>query len=181
MRILALDLATVTGFCIGEAGQKPVRVGAARMKRSDEDHGVAGKNIGCLIRDIASMDWPDMVVIEAAMHAAAKDEKGNGGFSIELAWALVGSVYGFCGPQGIPVREANVQTVRKHFTGRARWGGRDAAKSAVVGRCHLLGLLPKSDRNDNKADAIAVWDWACATFARRAASSSSLHLFGETA
>lgn len=180
MLILALDLATEAGFCLGRAGGKPSRVGAARLKRPDDDHGVLGRNLGCLIRDLSAFGVPDMVVIEAAMHAAAKSEKGNGGFSVETAWLLVGAVYGFCGPQGIPVREAHVQTVRKHFTGRARYGSRTEAKKAVVDRAHLLGLLPPTSRNDNAADAIAVWDWACATFARRS-HATALHLFGETA
>lgn len=180
MLILALDLATECGFCLGRAGQAPSRVGAARLKRPAEDHGVLGRNLGCLIRDLSAFGMPDMVVIEAAMHAAAKSEKGNGGFSVETAWLLVGAVYGFCGPHGIPVREANVQTVRKHFTGRARHGSRDDAKRAVVQRAHVLGLLPKTSKNDNTADAIAVWDWACATFARRTAARP-LHLFGESA
>lgn len=177
--ILALDLAVSTGFCIGRAGQRPVRTGCARLKGPKDERGVAGRNLGCLIRDLCATDWPDMVVIEAAMHAAAKGEKGNGGFSVEVAWLLVGAVYGFCGPQGLRVEKAHVQTVRKHFTGHGRWGGRDEAKRAVVERCHLLGLMPRHRHDDNEADAIAIHDWACATFARGASVPSNLVMFGD--
>ena len=180
MLILALDLATEVGFCLGVAGESPSRVGAARLKKPTEDHGVLGRNLWCLILDLSAFGMPDMVVIDAAMHAAAKSEKGNGGFSVETAWLLVGAVYGFCGPHWIPVRESHVQTVRKHFTGRARYGSRQEAKRAVIDRAHLLGLLPKTSKNDNAADAIAVWDWACATFAR-GRTARPLHLFGESA
>lgn len=180
MLILGLDLATNTGFCLGAAGGKPQRSGTARLKRPDDDVGTSGRNLGCLIRDLCAFGRPDLIVVEAPMHAAAKSEKGNGFFSVETAWLLVGAVYGFAGPQGIPVREANVQTVRKHFTGRARHGCRDDAKRAVITRCHQLGLMPRARKNDNEADAIAVWDWACATFARSASVPRELVMFGGT-
>lgn len=66
---------------------------------------------------------------------------------------------------GIPVQEAGTGEVTKFFTGFGRFGKGPAArvrkKQAVLDRCAQLGLGAK---DDNAADAAALWYFAQATW-----------------
>lgn len=57
---------------------------------------------------------------------------------------------------GLIFFKAEPSTIRKHFTGRGRWGSRTEAKRAVIRQCHMLGWRV---RNDHEADAAAGWAW----------------------
>ena len=177
---MALDLSINTGYAIGRPGAHP-RSGSVRLKRRDEPEQIAWRNLGCWLRDQFAFEPPNFVVYEAALDPAAMRELGNSGRTITLQWGHVAAVEAICGPLGIRTQAVNVQTVRKHFTGRARWGERDEAKRAVIARCHTLSLMPRDCRDNNRADAIAVHDWACATFGRRTFRQDKLVMFGERA
>lgn len=171
--ILALDLATRTGFASGAPGAVP-RSGFLKLKDAEDAQSRAARNLGCFLRDELSVTRPDLVVYEAAMPAGAMLNAGNASVTADMAWMLVGAVEAVCGCYGVRTIAANVQTVRKHFTGKARYDSREAAKLAVVKRCHVLGLMRRSQRDDNQADALAVWDWAVAVHARRGPADFNL-------
>lgn len=135
---MALDLSSNTGFAIGCAGARP-RSGSVRLKQRGAPDAEAWRNLGCWLRDQFQFERPDLVVYEAALTPAAMHETGNAGRTVTLQWGLVAGVEAICGPCGIRTVAVNVQTVRRHFTGRARWGARDEAKRAVVERCHRSG------------------------------------------
>jgi hypothetical protein len=171
MLIMALDLAVKTGFCIGRAGGKP-RAGSVRLKSPHDPSSRACRKLGIWLRDQFAFERPDLVVIEAPVNIGAMiDWKKDGekpSFrstpeTISLLHRLVGGVETICGPYGIRCGDANVQTVRKHFIGRAR---PENPKQVVLDRCRLLGYVDRDFSDTDAADAIALWDWACATHAR---------------
>lgn len=184
MLILACDLATNAGFAIGNAGEKP-RSWSKRLRSTDDDPERAFKRLGIDLRDLFMMEKPDLIVVEAPISMGGmveRDDKNPRGFkfkskpeTIYILTGLVGVVFGIAGPYGIAARKVNVQTVRRHFLGVARPAD---PKKATVARCHMLGLMPRDCKDDNRADAIALHDYAAATYAR--AIPSQLILHGET-
>ena len=178
MIILALDVATRTGFAIGEAGKIP-RSDTARLKKPGEDVQVAWRNIGFLLRDMFVLDKPDLIVVEAPMHPTAQKSPD----AVVLQWGAVSVVTFIGAAYEIPIEWVNAQTVSKHFVGQSRFsaqqGGRDAKKKATIQRAQLLGYIPKDCRDDDRADACAVFDYASARWGR--VRPSNLVMFGERA
>jgi hypothetical protein len=179
MRLLALDAATRTGYATGTAGQKP-RVGAVRLKKPEEPVQVAWENIGFFLKDMFVLDKPDLIAIEAPMHPAGQKSPD----AVVLQWGVVAVVTFMAKAYDIALREVNAQTVSRHFTGKSRWaaaeGGRKAKKAAAVQRAQVLGYIPADCRDEDMADACAVFDYASHTFARVRAPER-LVLFGEQA
>ncbi|WP_306150677.1 hypothetical protein [Roseovarius sp. MMSF_3281] len=95
---------------------------------------------------------PDVVVIEEAIAS------GGGGAQsrIQLAMGDRAAVMIICDQMGFKVREYAVPSIRKHFIGHGRLR-RDVAKARTIARCRSLGWNVK---NDNEADACAVWEFA---------------------
>ncbi len=162
MRILALDLATKAGFAMGRAGEKP-RAWSKRLRTSEDAPERAFKRLGIELRDLFTLELPDLVVVEAPL---AGGLIGNSNMAtVYQLNGLVGGVFTICGPYGIRCIKANVQTVRKHVVGRAR---PDNPKKAVLDRCKALGYLPPECFDDNIADAVAMHIWASDTEGRPA-------------
>ena len=176
--IVALDLAIAAGFAIGRAGERP-RSGSVRLKKRGETERVAWRNLGCFLRDQFAFERPELVVYEAALDPAAMREIGNSSHTVAMQWGHVAAVEAICGPLGVRTQAVNVQTVRKHFTGRARWGDRDEAKRAVIERCWMLGYFGRDCADHDRADACAALDYACAVYGRRPLGSKELVMFGE--
>jgi hypothetical protein len=184
MNIMALDIAVRLGFAVGEAGKIP-RSGSVRLKSPEDDPSRACRRFGIWLRDEFALRIPDLVIIEAPVNIGAfidwKQDGGKPTFrsnpqTISLLHRLIGGVETLCGPYGVRCVAANVQTVRKHFLGVAR---PPDPKKAVIARCHLLGLMPKTSKDDNQADALALFDFGAATHARAVPAQLVMH--GETA
>lgn len=148
--ILTLDLATNTGFCLGRWGQKPL-LGKWVLKHPEDEQARAGRNLGCKLVELFTLERPDLVVVEAAMDPSAMLIKGNGTKSVTLLWRLQGAVDGVCGPYGLRVKPANVMSVRKAVLGNGRPAD---PKAAAIAFCKSIGL---SVRDDNEADAALMW------------------------
>lgn len=160
MKILALDIARNTGFALGSSGGKPVSwsvdLGEAHERRFSKALEVTAK----LIAD----HKPDLIAIEN-MVGRAKTPHVN--------VQIIGCVRGVAANRGVPVVMCEVPTVRKHFLGhnptKRDFPGlgpsqaRKAIKQLVMDRCRLLGWEAP---DDDAADAVAIWDYACATHAR---------------
>jgi Holliday junction resolvasome RuvABC endonuclease subunit len=152
MRILALDLATTTGWAVG-GGNVKVRHGTLRLHASSLV-GIGGICAELIDRvaDLVVAHEPNRVIFEAPMMI--------GGRSAHTARVLIGlsvAVEIFCYRRSIPCTEERVDTVRSAVLGRARFGGRDEAKLAVMKWAGLVGYKPA---NDNEADALALLDYA---------------------
>lgn len=178
--IYALDLATHCGFAVGAPGERP-RSGTVVLKQRGGCRGNALGNLIAWLNDEWRSAPPALIVKEAPLPLQAFADRGNSEDAVMMTYGLHGIVEAMAARFALPVRQAHAATIRKHFIGKGRLGSRDETKRAVVARCHLMGLMPRDCRDDNRADALATWDWAAATFGRRAASTEQLYLIGEGA
>lgn len=178
--ILALDLANLTGFALGRPGEKPVS-GTVDLDGKDSGRPRAIYNFQRWLADRWKTERPVLVVREAPFPLEAFRKRRNSQDGVQMAYGLHGQIEAACEGCGIPLESVHAATVRKHFVGRANAGERSRTKAAIVQRCWLLGLMPKGIYDDNRADAIATWDWAVATFGQRSAAVERLYLFGERA
>jgi Holliday junction resolvasome RuvABC endonuclease subunit len=174
MRIMALDIATVTGFAIGEAGRIP-QSGSVRLKRPAEGADVAAFNMLAFLRDRFVLDAPDLVVIEDFLNPVAHKSAD----AVILQLQCFGVAVAVCRSYGLRFETPKPETIRKHFAGRGRAGTRQETKAMVLNRAKALGYVPRDCRDDNRADACAAFDYASAHYAR--VQPKSLVLFGETA
>ena len=176
--IFALDLATNTGFAVGAPGTRP-RTGTIRLKRPDEPQDVAFGNLIYWLNEEWTRDRPQLVVKEAPFSLQAFKERTNSQSGVELAYGLHAIVRGMCSRFGVRCEQAHPATIRKHFIGTAKLGDRAATKAAVIQRCRLLKLVPADCNDDNRCDAAATHDYACAVLCRR--PPGKLVMFGEEA
>jgi Holliday junction resolvasome RuvABC endonuclease subunit len=100
---------------------------------------------------------------------------GNAGATVRMTLGLHGITEAMCARYRVKWTEVAPATVRKHFLGKANAGSRAQTKAAVVARCHLLGFLDRSCKDEDRADAISIFDWAASQHRR----PEALHLFGE--
>lgn len=118
---------------------------------------------------------PDLVVVESPI--GGKDASA-------LLVGLAACVRGVCANHHVRCEVVFPSTARKHFLGKSKTSrdfpllSREKAKKAIkqeiMERAILLGWdVPDLDA----ADACAVWDWACATFAPRYQAKPSGELF----
>lgn len=174
MRIMALDIATRTGFAIGEAGAIPTS-GAVVLRVDQQPAEIAAFNLGCFLRDRWVLDKPDLLIIEHYLNPVAH----KSATAIILQLQAHGAVQFLARANRIRVESVQPATVRKHFIGAANAGERDKTKALVIQRCHQLGYFDKRCRDADRADACALFDYAAATFARK--TPQALVMFGEGA
>ena len=93
---------------------------------------------------------------------------------------LHGSLNCLAANYGVAVRRVAASTVRKHFCGKAfalprtkgpkspkeKAEARAATKAMVLRQCHMLGYFSRAVDDDNRADAVAIFDYASAHYAR---------------
>lgn len=161
MLVLALDLATKTGWCLGEPGQRPAigtfNLASRRAAWTSDDRSFA---LGWALRDLfKEYGVPTAAAIEATVFMGPKKdgEKTTQYNTTKGLDELNGAARAICGAWHIPTVEiVPCGTWRKHFIGKASFGGRDATKLAAFERAQLLGHEVK---NDNESDAVGIWDW----------------------
>lgn len=182
--VLAFDLATQTGWAMGGPGDSAPKSSAVRLRDSDDPVGEAERNIRHLFLDLKRYKKPDLVVFETPWSLGAwfehckKKGRIQNAESLLLQNTLARIVAGECLDFGIPYAHFARSTVLKHFTGRATWSsgkgagdGRDIGKAMVLKRCAQLGYLPPGAKNDDQADAIAMWDLGVSKYGGRVPSS----------
>lgn len=181
MFILALDLATRVGWASGIAGNKPDS-GSFRLRRPDDEAKVGWENLGKWLDALFKMRKPDLVIYERAMSPGAMQKVNPDGTienlskpaTIEFLIGLVGSLHGVTGPHEIRTEAVVSASWRKHLLGTAKWP-KGTVKAETIKRVHLLGLMPKESRDDNRADALGVWEYASSRYGRRAPAEFRLH------
>ncbi len=179
MLIWALDLATATGFAYGEPGSIPAS-GSVLLKSRGEPRAVALGNLIAFLSASWSARRPDLLVKEPPMSLQAFLLVHSSEANVRMHHSLHGVVEAMATRFAIKyVIEPHVSTVRKHYIGRANLGCRDATKWEVVLRSRLLGYVPKDCEDEDRCDALANWDYACATYGGKSMSTEKLFLFGE--
>ena len=162
MLVMAFDIATSTGVALGRPGSVPRTTTINLGVRCDADAKIMKlvSAASVLIRKYK----PDLVVYEAPVGGQIKNT-----FLVELAACFRIQVK----QMGLRCELVASSTARKHFVGRSLtlkdFPGRSKAaqqaalKQVIIDRCYLLGWYVKTD---DAADACAIWDYACATYAR---------------
>ena len=176
--IYSLDLGVSSGFARGKPGDTPIS-GTVRLKKPNDPIDVVFSNLLAFLQEEFSRELPAYLVKERILVLGAFRQLN---MSENVVYAHAGYhaiVEGMCGRYGIPWQDVPDSTARKHFLGVARLGERSETKNAVIDRCHALRLMPRDCRDDNRADALCIHDWACATYGGRAASIESFQLFGQ--
>lgn len=159
MKILALDLATVTGVAIGNAGGIPtawsVDLGEGRSQNARFANAIR------LTQRLCEEHKPDLVAIEAPIGGMTTSH-----YLVGLWACVVGSATS----SGCRSEKFDIASVRKHFLGKhltvkhfpgmTKAAAKKEIKLAVVNRCGALGWVV---RGHDAADAAATWDFACST------------------
>lgn len=156
--VLALDVATVTGFARGRVGETPssgsVRFGNVRMPAP----AVFADALNWMVAQLEQAPLPDLLIIEEMLPPLAMKGDTSRAVRDRLA-GLHGIVKGIAHRYKVPeIATASVGDVRAHFIG-ARGLKRIVAKHAVMQRCRALGW---DCVDDNAGDALAIWSFACA-------------------
>jgi hypothetical protein len=157
--ILAIDLASTTGFARGKVGDAfPVCGSVVFGGRRDA--------LGDAVFH-AAMDWafdllgksvPDVVLVESLLPPDAMKTHTSRAVRDRLA-GLHGIVRAVAHKLGVgEISEAAVGDVRAHFIS-TRTLKRKAAKLAVMRQCKALDWTVA---NDNEGDAAALWSYGCA-------------------
>lgn len=175
--ILALDLATTTGFAFGVPGVS-VRYGNVLL-------GERGSSVGYKLHafrrwfvDFTTIDQPWAVVFEAPLNVGVISRIGANESTVRLLFGLAAVAEEAAIDRRIPVvKEVSVQDVRKHFLGQRTFkGGRATAKAAVMARCRQLGWKPQCD---NAGDALAIWNYSEAMFSPRTEAQRQMNALKE--
>lgn len=176
--IYAFDLGTRTGLAKGRPGEPPYSCSLI-LKKTSEPRAIALGNLVAYLAEQWAQETPVLVVTEAPMTLEAFRTLRSSEANVRMHHSLHGVVEAMCARFGIADRliESHNATVRKHFLGIGRLGDREATKAAVVKRCHMLGLMPHDCNDNDRADALATHDWACATYGRKSTSTLNLVLF----
>jgi hypothetical protein len=167
--VLALDVATTTGFAHGRADEATptcgsIRFGNARTPPA-EIFGRAIAWAGAFLDDVK----PDIVVVEALLSTEAMRGKTSRQVRDRLC-GLQAIMLGVSHNVGVgEIVTATVGDIREHFI-NARGLKRDSAKATVMAKCTALGWTVA---NDNEGDAAAAWSYATALIDPRLALRGS--------
>lgn len=151
--ILALDVATTTGFCHGEAGGK-IYFGSHRVCPPGASHGEIQLAFWRWTADMIGAVSPKIIAVEAPLDPRAVAKTTNPE-TFMLLIALAESVAAVAWGRGIyNVRYERASDIRRHFIGKNP--KRDEAKRLTMRQCKLLGHTVQTD---DQADAIALHDY----------------------
>lgn len=179
-RILALDLATVSGWAIGSTDSMKPRFGIERFAKRGATPGQVGEAFMVWFSDMTRVEKLDALYVERPMHPSIASKIGT---NAETNFILVGLPFlavTFACARKIPVvAMVDAQDVKASFTGQRRFKdefdpsagkiikSREVGKRATVARCRQLGL---DVQDDNAADACALWFHAAGKHNPRIAS-----------
>lgn len=158
MKVLALDLATVTGCAVGEPNGVPVAWSVdLGTKKSEDDRYAAALR---LTHDLITKHSPSHIAVEAPV---------GGPKTSHYLVGLFACVRGCARARGVPLEHYSIASIRKHFVGKnltvkdypglKSGQAKRAIKDTVIARCRQIGLDPE---DDNCADAFALLDYALA-------------------
>lgn len=144
MKILALDLATKTGWCAARAGD-PVRVGTHTLPKTGNDIGTY-LDVHCawMVRTLAS-HYPDLVVYESPILRSGQTQIAT----LRKLYGLAGVTEMVCTQNEVPCFEVNLSTAKALMAGDGRAKKPDMIRAAIARGVDV--------QDDNQADAFAVF------------------------
>lgn len=157
--VLALDLATITGWAVGEPGMLLAH-GMIRFASKGASHEAIFANAFDWMQDKIGVYGPALIVWEAPLITSFT----RGRTTNDTTTVLFGlpAVIGLAAyKRGIyDIRKAETAKVRRHFIGENP--KRVLAKRLVMRQCVARGW---DITDDNEADAIATWSYMCSLIA----------------
>lgn len=160
--ILFLDLATKTGWAVGEPGGQ-ISYGSIRFARPSEDQAAAFGRFSVWLDGMIGEHGVSEVVFEQPMdprHMVDRKTKRN-----LTSFATIRLLLGLCAITeergrlaGVRVTETSVHSIRKHILSGQR-PPKGQAKTVVAQRLKMLGYNPT---DGDASDAIAGWLYASA-------------------
>ncbi len=168
MKILALDPATVTGYCIGDLGEVPKagaiclaeakEITAFRKHRMDRRQDPRPIRLYKFLSDIAYGQFkaPDIIVFEDVQFQSYTQQ-------CQLWSSLRASIWLFAHFHGVKTIDClNVMALKKFATG---YGAAD--KPAMARALYKkYPVFKKQTLDDNGVDAAWLWLWAAENFKR---------------
>ncbi len=164
MAVLALDLASVTGWALYAKGMERPFFGTTRLKRPTGTNGEAMEKLRKVLADTHAVHELTDIVFEAQHLGSAVNPQ-----TIYLLIGMGAMVEWFAHRIGARCFIVDIGTWRKHFLGKggfkqaknedgAKVGptGRQQAKQKSIDVCNSLGWFPP---DDNAADACGVLDY----------------------
>jgi len=155
MKILALDLATKTGWAFGDTDDDVVRIHSGvqdfSLKRG-ESRGMRFLHFDRWIYQMLAECDPEVVVYETPHH--------QGGHATEVLLGLVGLVQKAVAEAKTEHASVHSATLKKFATGSGR-----ASKEEM--KIRAIQRFARQVEDDNEADALHIWDWARENIARR--------------
>lgn len=153
--VLALDLASVSGWAVGEPGGEPMH-GSIRFASKGASHEAIFANAFRWTSSLLLEHAPKLIVWEAPL-AGFKGGKTTNDVTTVL-FGLPAVVGAAAYLRGIfDIRKADTRDIRNHFIGCNP--KRAEAKPMVVRQCRAMGW---DVEDDNEADALATWSYMCA-------------------
>jgi crossover junction endodeoxyribonuclease RuvC len=154
--VLALDLASVTGWAVGEPGATPEH-GSIRFASKGASHEAVFASAYDWMREKIDQYHPDLVVWESPMPTSFNRGSTNTN-TTTLLYGLPAVIGMTAYKSGIfDIRKATTRDVRMHFIGQNPRG--HVGKKLVIQQCRALG---HAVTDDNQSDAIATWSYMCA-------------------
>ena len=170
--VLALDIATQTGWALGPVPAAPVtplEVAAGALASTPESgtrsfDGKGGQffnNFAGWVGAMLTRHEPAFLIYEAPVLPARTQIA-----TLRRLYGMVAvvEVVARCWPE-TQVFEVPLQLIKKHATGNGR-----AKKSAMIAAAKRMGWKPK---DDNEADALWLWDYGCSVVRAAARSEAA--------
>lgn len=153
--ILALDLASVSGWAFGDPGGVPVH-GSIRFASSGASHEAIFAAAFKWMDQMIVLNGPATVVWEAPMPTSFNRGKTTSNTTTLLYGlpAVIGAAAYL--RRVFDIRKAETKDVRHHFIGCNP--KRALAKPMVMRQCRAMGW---EIEDDNEADALATWHYMC--------------------
>jgi len=181
--ILALDVATTTGWAYGLPGARP-QWGHFRAGKPGTPSGAIAAAFRTWLDDRCEEWQPRAVVFESPYVPEVTPRRvrttqgravwtmpgGQPPININTLRRLItlcGLVEMTAAERRLVCREEAPNVICRHFTGHGSWGGRAAKKAATIKMCQVYGWATS---DDNEADALALWVYAEAALAPRHAA-----------
>ena len=151
-KILALDVATNTGWCVGSPGDPNPEFGHFTIAPTGDDVGTFGLQYASWLKTTIEAVHPQLLIFEAPILP-----KKTNPTTVRKLMGLAMLTEMSARHRNISVREGRASSVKKHFTGYGH-----AKKADTMEICRRYGWRVKTD---DEADACALWAYAVCCFA----------------
>ncbi len=161
MLTLALDLATCTGFALGDLTGIKVS-GSRRFPSTGEDIGRFAYAYRSWLKTGLKRHKPDCLVFEQPVlgsDTALATARKLYGMTWQTELTCIDLMKSGDLPPNFEIQEVNISDWRSHFLGKGYPKERNACKAATMQMCRVRGF---HFDDDNEADAIAILDYALA-------------------